>query len=71
MPVAAGLASVGYQTVETAAAGVLLGTAAGTEPAGYLEERGVYCTGGWSKALLALLAPLKVWHLTKFWDDRG
>ena len=27
--------------------------------------------GGWSKALLALLAPLKVWHLTKFWDDRG
>ena len=24
--------------------------------------------GGWSKALLA---PLKVWHLTKFWDDRG
>ena len=44
MPVAAGLASVGYQTVETAAAGVLLGTAAGTELAGYLEERGVYCT---------------------------
>ena len=28
-------------------------------------------SGGWSKALLALLAPLKVWHLTKFWDDRG
>ena len=23
---------------------------------------------GWSKALLA---PQKVWHLPKFWDDRG
>ena len=30
-----------------------------------------YCLiGGWSKALLALLAPQKVWHLSKFWDDR-
>ena len=27
--------------------------------------------GGWSKALSALLAPQKVWHLPKFWDDRG
>ena len=34
MPVAAGLASVGYQTVETAAAGVLLGTAAGAYSSG-------------------------------------
>ena len=37
-----------------------------------LSECQIPCyLGGWSKALLALLAPQKVWHLPKFWDDRG